>query len=301
MKLGFFDDWTLGVVKDDHIVDVSEALSGVHAHHPQDLITLVIENFEKVRKAFENLAKVSKGVPISSVQILPPLPRPETIVCMAVNYLENGTRPMPDIDAFIKSSDSIIGDGDTVYLDPACDAKIFHHEAELAVVMGKDSDHVNQADAYDHIFGYTGFIDVSARGFNPEGRTSFYQSKSWSTFGPIGPFIVTKDEVPDPHKVSLRIVNNGEPRQAFSTDDMAHKVPECVEFVTRITPLRAGDVISTGTNHQGLGSIQDGDELTFEVDIIGTPLRVKVTDPLKRKWERGVDQETAARARKEQR
>ncbi len=299
MKLGFFNDWTLGVVKGDHIVDVSEALGGVHAHSPQDLITLVIKNFEKVQRAFENLAKVSQGVPITSVQIRPPLPRPENIVCMAVNYLENGARPMPDIDAFIKSSDSVIGDGGTIVLDPECNATIFHHEAELAVVMGKDANHVKQADAYEYIFGYTGFIDVSARGFSPEGRTSFFQQKSWSTFGPIGPFIVTKDEVPDPHKVSLRITNSGEPRQAFSTDDMAHKIPECVEFVTRIMPLHAGDIISTGTNHQGLGSIQDGDEIVFEVDAIGTPLRVKVSDPLKREWARGIDHAMAARARRE--
>ena len=303
MKVGFFseknkeDEWILGVVKDDtHIVDVSEALSGVHAHTAQDLMTVIIENFDQARTPFEKLASVSKGIPLTDVAIHAPLPRPDKIVCMAVNYLENGTRPAPDIDAFIKNSDCVIGDGDTVYLDPECHATIFHHEAELAVVMGKEADRVSQADALDHVFGYTGFIDVSARGFEPGGRTSFFQVKSWNTFGPMGPFIVTKDEVPDPQNVTIQITNNGEARQAYNTDDMAHKIPECIEFITRIMPLKAGDIISTGTNHQGLGSLQDGDKLEMNVGPVGT-LHVAVHDPLKREWKRGVDHEMASRMR----
>ncbi len=297
MKIGFYDDWTLGVVKGENIVDVSEALGGVHVHHPQDLMNLVIEHFDKLRTPFEKLVQVSQGVPLSTVQIRPPLPEPGKIICMAVNYLENGTRPMPDIEAFIKSSDTVIGDGDTVILDPDCNATIFHHEAEMAVVIGKEANKVSQAEAMDHIFGYTGFIDVSARGFEPGGRTSFFQVKSWRTFGPMGPFIVTKDEVPDPQNVDVRITNSGEARQSYNTSDMGHKVLECVEFVSRITPLRPGDLISTGTNHQGLGSLQDGDELEMTLSVIGHPLRVKVSDPAKRTWKRGVDQEMAARMR----
>ena len=94
MKIGFFDDWTLGVVKNDtHIVDVSEVLQGVHAHGPQELITLIIENWDQVKDAFQNLANVSEGKPLSEVRIRPPIPRPDKIVCMAVNYLEYGQRP----------------------------------------------------------------------------------------------------------------------------------------------------------------------------------------------------------------
>lgn len=296
MKIGFFNDWTVGVVKDDRIVDVSEALGGAHAHSPQDLMSTIIQYWDRLRDPFEKLVSVSEGVPLTDVTIRPPLPRPDKIMCMAVNYLENGQRSMPDIEAFIKSSDTVIGDGDTVRLDPDCQASIFHHEAELAVVIGKDSFQVKQADAYDHIFGYTGFIDVSARGFEPGGRTSFFQVKSWPTFGPMGPFIVTKDEVPDPHNITIRITNNGEARQGFNTDDMAHKIPECVEFLTKITTLRAGDIISTGTNHQGLGALQDGDRLEMNVEPVGV-LHVSVEDPLKREWARGVDEEMAQRMR----
>ena len=298
MKIGFYDGWTLGVVKNDtHIVDVSEALSGVHAHSAQDLITLVIENFERLRTPFQNLVNVSEGKPLGQVRIRPPIPRPDKIVCMAVNYLEYGQRPMPVIDAFLKDSDCVIGDGDTIILDGEAPASIFHHEAELAVVMGKDAPNkVSQDEAYDYVFGYTGFIDVSARNIGPEGRTSFFQTKSWRTFGPMGPFIMTKDEAPDPHNIDLSIANNDEARQSFNTSDMAHKIPECIEFATRQFPLRAGDVISTGTNHQGLGALQDADTIRFTVGGIGT-ITLHVVDPLGREWERGVDEATAARAR----
>ena len=249
-----------------------------------------------MREPFQKLVSVSEGVPLTSVRIRPPVPRPDQIFCMAVNYLEFGQRPMPEIDAFQKSSDCVIGDGDTVRLDPDCHATIFHHEAELAVVMGADAKNVSQEEAMDKVFGYTGFIDVSARGFEPGGRTSFFQVKSWPTFGPMGPFIVTKDEVPDPHNVSLHIMNNGEERQAFNTDDMAHKIQECIEFISRIAHLGPGDIISTGTNHQGLGALQDGDKVDFTVGGIGT-LHVSVEDPAKREWRRGVDEDMAARMR----
>ena len=112
----------------------------------------------------------------------------------------------------------------------------------------------------------------------------------------MGPFIITKDEIENPHAISLHITNNGEERQAFSTDDMAHKIPECIEFITRIAHLGPGDVISTGTNHQGLGALQHGDQVQFTIEKIGT-LNVTVDDPARREWRRGVDEEMAARMR----
>jgi 2-keto-4-pentenoate hydratase/2-oxohepta-3-ene-1,7-dioic acid hydratase in catechol pathway len=298
MKIGFFDDWTLGVVKNDtHIVDVSEVIEGVHAHGPQELIKLIIENWDQVKDAFQNLVDVSDGKPLSEVKMRPPIPRPDKIVCMAVNYLEYGQRPMPQIDAFLKDSDCVIGDGDTIILDAGAPATIFHHEAELAVIIGKDAaTMVDQKDAMDYVFGYTGFIDVSARNIGPEGKTSFFQVKSWRTFGPMGPFIITKDEIEDPQNVDLAITVNGTGRQSFNTSDMAHSVKECIEFATRQFPLHAGDILSTGTNHQGLGALQDGDTIKLEVGNVGS-MTLNVTDSLKREWERGVDEEMAARAR----
>ena len=285
------------VKNDTHIVDVSEVLEGVHAHGPQELINLIISNWDQVKDAFQNLANVSEGKPLSEVKIRPPIPRPDKIVCMAVNYLEYGQRPMPHFDAFFKDSDCVIGDGDTIILDAEAPATIFHHEAELAVIIGKDADSkVDKEDAMDYVFGYTGFIDVSGRNIGPEGKTSFFQVKSWRTFGPMGPFIITKDEIPDPQNVDLAITVNELGRQSFNTSDMAHPVAECIEFATRQFPLHAGDIISTGTNHQGLGALQNGDTLKLEIGPIGS-MTLNVSDSLNRGWERGVDEEMAARAR----
>ena len=295
MRIGFFNDYQLGVVKNDRIVDIMPALGGVHAHDPQQLMATVIEYWSDLEKEIAAYVNGEQGLALTDVQIHAPLPRPSYLVCMAVNYLEFGTRPMPDIDAFLKSPDSVIGDGDTIYLDPDCNATIFHHEAELAVVIGKPASRIKADEAMDYVFGYTGLIDVSGR-IRVRDAQSYYQTKSWPTFAPMGPFIVTKDEVPDPHNMEIRITNSGEPRQAFNTDDMAHKIPASLEFVTRITPLGPGDVVSTGTNHQGLGAIQDGDDLTLEIEHIGA-LHLHVHDPLKRQWPRGVDQALADRMR----
>ena len=295
MKIGFFNDYQLGVVSNDRIVDIMPVLGEVHAHSPQQLISTVIHHWPDLEREVADYVKKNQGVALSGVKVRAPLPNPAYLVCMAVNYLEFGTRPMPDIDAFLKAPDSVIGDGDTVYMDPDCNATVFHHEAELAVVIGKPASRIKAGEAMDHVFGYTGFIDVSGR-IRVRDAQSYYQTKSWPTFGPMGPFIVTKDEVPDPHNLEIRITNGGEPRQAFNTGDMAHKIPAALEFVTRITPLGPGDVVSTGTNHQGLGAIQDGDDLTLEVERIGA-LHVHVHDPLKREWPRGVDQAMADRMR----
>jgi 2-keto-4-pentenoate hydratase/2-oxohepta-3-ene-1,7-dioic acid hydratase in catechol pathway len=296
MKIGFFNDYQLGAVKGDRIVDFLPALGGVHAHDPQELINTIIQHWSELADGVVQYLEDEEGELLTKVSIQAPLPRPEKLLCMAVNYLENGTRPMPEIDAFLKSSDCVIGDGETIYLDPECNATIFHHEAELAVVIGREAHGVSEAEAMDYVFGYTGFIDVSARGFNPRGSPSFFQTKSWPTFGPMGPFIITKDEIPNPHNMQIRITNNSENRQAFNTSDMAHKIEECIAFCSRITPLFPGDIISTGTNHQGLGAIQDGDQLVLEIEGIGV-LHVDVEDPLKRKWPRGIDEGTAERMR----
>ncbi len=300
MKIGFFDDYQLGVVKDDSIVSIMPLVEDIPAPSPQWLMNGVIERWRDLEGPVAQRVAAAPGVPLSGVRLRPPLPQPGLLICMAVNYLEFGQRVMPDIDAFVKSSDCVIGDGDTVNLDPDCPATIFHHEAELALVIGKRADHVSQADAMDHIFGYTGFMDISARGITPGGRNSFYLGKSWSTFGPMGPWIVTRDEIADPHNLDILMTNNGEKRHDFNTSDMAHNIPECIEFCSRISSLNPGDLISTGTNHQGIGPIQDGDRVVLTVQGIGE-LHVDVKDPSRREWPRGIDEAFAARVRNAER
>jgi 2-keto-4-pentenoate hydratase/2-oxohepta-3-ene-1,7-dioic acid hydratase in catechol pathway len=203
---------------------------------------------------------------------------------MAVNYMEDGTRSEPaPINAFMKSPSAIIGHGDTMVL-PDVPATIFEGEAEVALVMARHTSHVSTDQAMDHIFGYVNFIDGSARGLPPS-QNSFYQMKSRDTFAPIGPYLVTKDEIADPHKLAIKLWNNGTLMQSFNTDDMAHKIPRCVEWVSSIHALEAGDILATGTNHRGLNPFMDGDVIELETEGLGR-LRFNVRDELKRTWAR---------------
>jgi 2-keto-4-pentenoate hydratase/2-oxohepta-3-ene-1,7-dioic acid hydratase in catechol pathway len=197
---------------------------------------------------------------------------------MAVNYMENGTRSEPaPKNGFNKSPNSVIGDGDTILLTDV-PATIFEHEAELALVISKHAWQVKAEDAFDYIFGYMNFIDVSARGI-----PAFYQMKSRETFAPMGPWLVTADEISDPLKLQVRLWVNEELKQDYNTSDMAHKIPRIVEWVSSVHTLNPGDVVSTGTNHRGLSSFMDGDVVSLEVEGLGM-LRINIQDDLKRTW-----------------
>ena len=221
------------------------------------------------------------------------MPRPQKLICAAVNYLEFGQREPAVLDGFLKSPTAVIGSGDTCELPPA-PASVFHHEPELAFVIGKTASKVTQDDALSHIFGYTNFLDMSARGLQGAVGNSFFLGKCWDTFAPMGPALVTADEIDDPQNLQVRLWNNGEARHDFPTSDMAHKIPELVSEMSKITTLEPGDVIATGVNHQHIGAVQDGDVLRMEIEGLGPPLIIPVSDPSGREWPRGIDTEFAA-------
>ncbi|HLG69690.1 MAG TPA: fumarylacetoacetate hydrolase family protein [Chloroflexota bacterium] len=284
MKLLFFDDFRLGLLKGENVVDVTEAVKDIPHLDPQGLIAGLIADFGRYRPALERAVAQSSGKPASSVRIRPPLPKPYTIACMAVNYMEDGTRSEPaPINAFLKTANAIIGDGDTMVL-PDVPSPIFEGEAEMAAVIGKRCSNVSQAEAMSCIFGYLNFIDGSARGLPPSGNT-FYQMKARDTFAPIGPYIVTADEIADPLKLQVRQWINGKLTQNYNTSDMAHKIARCVEWVTSIHTMEPGDILAFGTNHRGLHPLQDGDLVEIETEGLGR-LKFHIRDDLKRTWER---------------
>jgi 2-keto-4-pentenoate hydratase/2-oxohepta-3-ene-1,7-dioic acid hydratase in catechol pathway len=280
MKLLLFDDFRLGVLQGESVVDVSDVVKDIPHLEPQQLMSGLIERFDTYRKPLEEAAARGQGRPVGSVRIRPPLPRPANIVCMAVNYMEDGTRSEPaPINAFQKSPNAIIGPGDTMVL-PDMPATIFEGEAEIALVIGKHASRVPAANAMNYIFGYVNFIDGSARGV-----PAFYQMKSRDTFAPIGPYLVTADEIADPQKLAIKLWVNGTLYQSFNTDDMAHKIPRCVEWVTSIHALDPGDILATGTNHRGLNPFHNGDTVELETEGLGR-LRIDVRDDLGRTWAR---------------
>jgi 2-keto-4-pentenoate hydratase/2-oxohepta-3-ene-1,7-dioic acid hydratase in catechol pathway len=284
MKLAYFDDFKLGVVKGDRIVDVSAAVRDIPHIGPHDLISALIARFDEYKRKLEEASARESGVALAGVRLRPPLPRPGTIVCMAVNYMEDGTRSEPaPINAFLKSPSAVIGPEDIMEL-PDVPATVFEGEAEFAVVIGKRAKRVRAADAMSHVFGYVNFIDGSARGLPPSGNT-FYQMKSRDTFAPIGPYIVTADEISNPQKLNITLTVNGAVKQKFNSDDMAHQIPRCIEWVSSIHTLEPGDLLATGTNHRGLNAFHDGDVVELETQGLGK-LRISVRDALKRTWSR---------------
>lgn len=284
MKLCYFNDYRLGVIVGDGVVDVTDAVKDIPHLDARDLIIGLIARWDAYKDKVAKASQTSTAVPLKGVRLRPPVPRPGNIVCMAVNYMEDGTlKEKPQINAFHKAATAVIGDGDTMVL-PDVPASIFEGEAELALIIGKPATRVSQADAMKHIFGYTCFIDGSARGLPPPGNV-FFQMKSRDTFAPIGPCIVTADEIADPQNLDITLTNNGVVMQKFNTSDMAHNIPRCIEWASSIHTLQPGDILATGTNHRGLNSFMDGDKIELTVEKVGT-LRFTVKDELKRTWAR---------------
>ena len=284
MKLMYFNDYRLGVLKGETVVDVTSVVSKIAHTGPGDLMNGLIARWADYKTPIDKAVADGTGLPVAQVKIRPPLPKPVNIECMAVNYMEDGTRKeAAPINAFHKSPSCVIGHGETMVL-PDIPATIFEGEAELALIIGKPASNVPAARAFDYIFGYTNFIDGSARGVVPT-TNSFYQMKSRATFAPIGPYVVTADEIKDPQKLQVKLWVNGTLKQNFNTSDMAHKIARCVEWVSSIHDLEPGDIIATGTNHRGLSAFQDNDTIELECEGLGK-LTIKVRDQLKRSWAR---------------
>lgn len=288
MKLALFNDFIPGVVNGDRIVDVSAVVGEIMALPLHDRMPSIIAEFEQLQPALAKAAR-AEGVPLSSVRLRAPLPRPSKILCGIGNFMEGTDTPKRPIGLFLKSPAAVIGPGDTVELPPT-QATVFHHEAELAVVIGpRRAKGVSPEEAMNFIFGYTCFIDVSARGL---GMGVGFIDKSFDTFAPMGPWIVTRDEIEDPQKLQVRLWVDGQPRHDYNTDDMEHQVVELISWASNIATLEPGDVISCGTNHQGIGPVQDGETMEIEVEKVGR-IAVKVRDPQKRSWPKKIDEETA--------
>ena len=289
MKLLFFNDFRLGLLKGDSVVDLTDQVQDVPHTGPHNLIIGLIEQFSNYRQQLELFSESAPTIPLGEVRIRPPLPKPGNIDCMAVNYMEDGTlqKPAP-INAFHKASNCVIGHGDTMILTDI-PAAIFEGEAELGLVIGKRASHVPLEKAMDYIFGYFNFIDGSARGLPPDTNV-FFQAKSRDTFAPIGPYLVTADEIENPQNLQVKLSVNGNVKQDFNTDDMAHKIPRLIEWISSIHDLEPGDINATGTNHRGLNAFQDGDIVEMEIEGLGQ-LKIDIRDDLKRTWSRDTRSE----------
>jgi 2-keto-4-pentenoate hydratase/2-oxohepta-3-ene-1,7-dioic acid hydratase in catechol pathway len=290
MKVALFDDYTPGVVIEDRIIDASDDLREVMSLPGELRMLGIIETFQQLRERLESSSGPARSV--RDVRLRAPVPRPSKILCAAANFREGTDAPRRDLEMFLKSPSSILDPDGTVMLPPD-DVAVFHHEAELAVVMGARASDVPVEEAANRIFGYTCFIDVSARGL---GYGIGFRAKSFDTFGPIGPWIVTSDEMGTLNDVRVRLSVDDVLRQDYGMADIEHPVPAMVSWASHVATLLPGDVLACGTNHQGLGPLQDGERVDLEIDRIGT-LSVRVQDRRQRRWDKGVDEALAGRAR----
>ena len=307
MKLGFYDDFRPCVVTDRGVVDISRVVRAFQGGSPQLLLENIITNFAFLRPKLEAAAARSKAIPLQEVRLRPPVPRPGKTLMGQGNYMESVTDGVrKPLSLFFKSPDAIIGPGDTVVLPPF-EARIFHHEAELALVIGAPAHNVPEARAMEHVFGYLAGVDVSARapwiggpGITPNTGEGPWMpgnfGKCFDTFHPIGPWIVTADEIKDPHNLHVQYRVNGQIRHDYHTSDMEHRIPELIATMSSIMTLKPGDLFMCGTNHEGLGPLQDGDVGEIEIDGIGK-FSNPVVDELKRSWHHSVDAMAAGTVR----
>lgn len=292
MRLVLSGDDRIGALVEGGMIDVSTAFDDVPYRTSADRMPRVLARLAERRGRIDEI--IADGSPESLPALQAPVPRPPKLIAAFGNYREGWDRERQRQDMFLESPDSVIGPGGTVVL-PNHPVEIFHHEAELALVIGtRAKDLPPDERALEAVAGYTCAIDVSGRGLGRVGPSRI--GKSFDTFTPLGPAIVTPDEVVDPQNLRVTLTVNGERRQDYSTSDMEYSIPEVLAFISGYMTLVPGDVILCGTQHQGLGAIQDGDRIAMTIEGIGT-LAVAVRDPQHRVWARGVDEAMAARQR----
>ena len=273
MKLVLYDDYRLGLLRDDGVVDCADLVVGLGAS-VRDRTEALIAGFTELRPRLAQRLADGSPIPLDRVRLRAPDPEPRKILCAFASYREEGrVKQLPaNPDYFLKSPQAIIGPEETVVLPDRDDVIVFQAEAELAVVMGRRAAGVSPGEALSYVFGYMPFLDVSARGNLPATQ---FERKSWDTFAPMGPCIVTADEIADPNKLRVRLWVSGVLRQDYNTDDAQFPVARMISFASSVTALMPGDVLAMGTNHKGLGPINDGDQIELEIERIGR-LRVGV-------------------------
>lgn len=278
MKLAIFDNLRVGLVEDDMLFDVSAAVPGhSYAWPPVFMQTLITGWADLAPKLVEEKAKANP-IARDRVKLRAPIPFTGNIIAAPANYRKHvgelGDRGVTaagnsarEVGFFLKATSSLCGADEPIVL-PQSSGRRFDHESELAVIIGREAKHVRREKALDHIFGYSCLIDLSMRiepGHIAEERCT---RKSFDGFTPLGPWLMTADEVPDPQNLSNRLWVNDELRQEANTSEMTVGVAELIELVSSVMTLHPGDIIATGTP-QGVGPVVPGDRVTIEIERVG--------------------------------
>jgi 2-keto-4-pentenoate hydratase/2-oxohepta-3-ene-1,7-dioic acid hydratase in catechol pathway len=272
MRFVVFDNNRLGVVNAGVVIDVTD-LAGVAGQGPGGPLQALLERgYDPALLTQEKLAGQPRKA-LEQVSLMAPLPRPGKIIGAPVNYLDHKaemtvTQTIAELGIFLKAASSVVGPGGLVrlpYLDKRTD-----QEGELAVVIGRAARNIAASEALDYVFGYTCALDMTVR--STEDRST---RKSFDTFTPLGPWVVTADEVGDPHNLALSCRVNDIVRQQGNTRDLIFDVANLIAYTSSVMTLWPGDVFLTGTP-AGVGPVADGDQVVVEIEKIGR-LAVTVT------------------------
>ncbi len=281
----------IGAVVGDMVVDLNAGLALLDEQTgllARDMTHLLQQGDDGIQRAKEVVRAYTQALqqnparaqavarPLNEIQYLPPVPRPQKILAIGANYrahcAESGLPVPPKPIVFVKVTSALIAHGEDIVYPRI--TKELDYEGELAVVIGKRARNVREDEAMDYVAGYTIMNDVSARDLQrTEGQWS--RAKGCDTFAPCGPWLVTADEVPDPHTLQIETRVNGELRQQASTGDMVFSIPRLLVHITEGITLLPGDIISTGTPagvgvyRQPQGLLQPGDEVAIRIERIG--------------------------------
>ena len=254
---GIFD---LSAAGFDNTIEVIEASAGGH---------------DQIEKFIDESAPDS-AFSLSTVKLLAPIPRPRKLICVGLNYRDHAEETgsaIPDVPTiFNKFATAVIAPGDNIVLPKV--SKMPDYEAEFAFVVGRGGRHIQKENWKDHVFGYTIVNDVTGRDYQ-RATTQWLMGKTFDTFAPMGPWIVTADKIEDPHALDISLEINGEVLQNSNTRELIFKIPDLLAFLSSVFTLEPGDIVSTGTP-SGVGVarkpqrfLQAGDEVVVKIPAIG--------------------------------
>ena len=273
MKILRFNGARVGVSDGRKVVDVSELCGAGEADWPPVAMNRLIRDFNALRPELERRLQAEPGVPVDQVRLETPVPWPNKLMAYPVNYhdhaKEMASPGLANVQGyFLKANSSLSGPDDAIEL-PALPGREVHHECEIAIVIGKAGRQIPADRALEHVFGFACLLDMTIRG-----KEERVFRKSYDTFTPVGPWIVTADEVPDPSSMEMKLWVNDDLRQHANTRDLIVDMRQMVAVASSASTLQPGDLIATGTP-AGVGPVRDGDVITIEVAHVGR-MSVKV-------------------------
>jgi len=266
VRLVRFDEGRIGVLQGETVHDATTALGLDPAAWPPVGMLQLIRNFAALKPKLDAAAR-APGIPLGEVRLLAPIVWPHNLFAYPVNYIAHQTEMASthraDLNGyFLKATSSISGPQDPIVL-PDLPSREIHHECELAVIIGKGGRHIATGKAMQHVFGYSCLMDITVRG-----KEERVMRKSYDTFTPIGPALVTADEVGDSGNLDMKLWVNDDLRQHATTRDLIVDIPNMVALASSVSSLEPGDVIATGTP-EGVGPIRHGDRVTIEIERVG--------------------------------